>query len=86
MVGGRVNFLISMLSRLGFKKKQSRTLCPRCGGVHTELVSQMEDREGYRRREEYICHDCHCEWDWTHKRPFFRWRVKIKAPGWVKLE
>jgi hypothetical protein len=85
-VGGSGNFLISMLTRLRLRKKQNRTLCPSCGGGHAELVSQIGDEEGYWRREEYICHDCDCEWDWTHERPFFRWRIKIKAPGWVKLE
>ncbi len=86
MVGGKRHFLISMLTRLRLRKKQKRTLCPSCGGDHTELVIQIDDGEGYWRKEEYLCHDCDCEWDWTHPRPFFRWRVKIKAPGWMKIE
>jgi len=86
MVDGLPSFLISMLTRLTLREKKKGTICPSCGGRHTKLVSEIEDEEGYRRKEEYICHDCHCEWDWTHKRPFFRWRVRIRAPGWAKLE
>ena len=87
MVGSLRYFLISIMTRLRLKKKKNRALCPSCGGSRTQLVSQIEDGEGYwRKEEEYVCHDCNCEWDWTHKRPFFRWRVKIRAPEWVKLE
>jgi len=86
MVGGRRHFLISMLIRWRLRKEQKRTLCPSCHGDHTELVNQIEDEEEYWRKEAYLCHDCDCEWDWTHQRPFFRWRVKIRAPGWMKIE
>jgi hypothetical protein len=86
MGGGRRHFLISMLTRLRLTKRQNRTLCPICHGDHTELVAQVEDKEGYWRKEEYLCLDCDCEWDWTHPRPFFRWRLKIRAPGWMKIE
>jgi len=65
------HFFISMLTRLRLRKRQKRTLCPSCHGDHTELVNQIEDGEGYWRKEEYLCHDCDCEWDWTHERPFF---------------
>ncbi len=86
MVGERGHFLISMLTRLRLRKKQKRTLCPSCGGGHTDLVSQIEDEEGCWRKEEYLCHDCDCEWEWTYQRPFFHWRRKIRAPGWVRLD
>jgi len=85
MAGGSGNFLNSILTLVRLRRKQKRTLCPSCGGYHTKLVRQMED-EGYCRKEEYLCHDCDCEWDWTHPRPFFRWRINIRAPGWAKLE
>src|SRR4030042_2414218 len=86
IAGGRRHFLTSMLNRVGLRKKKDRTLCPSCHGDHTELISQIEDGEGYWRKEEYLCHDCECEWDWKHPRPFFRWRRKIRAPGWAKVE
>ena len=86
VVGGKRDILNSILTRLRLRKGQKRALCPICHGDRTELVNQMEDGEGYWRKEEYLCRDCDCEWDWTHPRPFFRWRVKIRAPGWAKVE
>jgi hypothetical protein len=79
------HFLISTLIRLGVRKKK-RAICPSCHGDHTELVNQMDDEEGLWKKEEYLCYDCDCEWDWTHQRPFFRWRVKIRAPKWTRID
>lgn len=86
MYRGNFNFLISTLDRLRLRKKQKRAICPSCHGDHTELVNQMDDEEGLWRKEEYLCYDCDCEWDWTHERPFFRWRVKIRAPRWARID
>jgi len=79
-------FLTSRLTRLRSKKKQRRATCPNCQGGHVELVNQIDDEEGYWRREEYLCYDCDCEWDWTYQRPFFRWSRKIRAPRWAKID
>lgn len=80
------NFLISTLIRLGLREKKKRAICPSCHGDHTELVNQIGDEEGLWEKEEYLCYDCDCEWDWTHQRPFFRWCVKIRAPRWVRID
>lgn len=80
------HFLISTLIRLGLRKKKKRAVCPNCHGNNVELVNQIGDEEGLWEKEEYLCYDCDCEWDWTHQRPFFRWRVKIRAPGWMKID
>ena len=85
-VGRSRHFLISIMTRLRLRKRQNRTLCPSCHRDHTELVNQVEDEEGYWKKEEYLCDDCGCQWDWTHERPYFRWHVKIRAPGWMKVE
>jgi len=86
MVGGKRHFLISMLTRLRLRNKQKRTICPSCHGDHAELVNQIEDEDGYGKKEEYLCYDCYCEWEWTYRRPFFHWPGKIRAPRWVRLD
>ena len=86
MVGDSRHFLISILTRLRLRKKEKRTICPSCHSDNTELVNQINDGEGDWKKEEYVCYDCDCEWDWTYQRPFFHWRVKIKAPGWMEIE
>jgi transposase-like protein len=86
MVGGKHHFLISILTRLRLRKRQKRAVCPSCHSDNTELVNQIDDGEGYWKKEEYVCNDCDCEWDWTYQRPFFHWRVRIRAPGWMKIE
>ncbi|HUL37928.1 MAG TPA: hypothetical protein VLW47_09590 [Thermodesulfobacteriota bacterium] len=83
---GSFQTLTSGLTRLRSKRKQRRATCPNCRGGNVELVNQMDDEEGYWSREEYLCNECECEWDWTYKRPFFRWRRKIRAPKWVRLD
>jgi hypothetical protein len=71
---------------LRLRKKQKRAICPSCHGDHTEVVSQIDDGEGYWKKEEYLCYDCDCEWEWTYRRAFFHWRRKIRAPGWVRVD
>ena len=80
------HFLTSGLDRLRLKKKQGRATCPICQGGYVELVNQVNDEEGYWRKEEYLCHDCDCEWEWTYRRPFFHWRRKISPPRWMRLD
>ena len=60
--------------------------CPNCHGNNVELISHVEIEVDYCRMEEYLCHDCDCEWDWTFKRQFFHWRRKIRAPKWVTID
>ena len=86
MHGGKYHFLISTLARLWPRKKQRRTTCPKCLGDNVERVDQISDGEGYWKKEEYLCYDCDCEWEWTYQRPFFHWRRKIRAPKWVRLD
>ncbi len=86
MYRGNFNFLISTLDRLRLRKKQKRNTCPNCHGDKVELVNQIDDGEGYWKKEEYLCYDCDCEWDWTYERPFHHWRVKIRAPRWVRID
>jgi len=80
------HFLTSALDRLRLRKKQERALCPSCRGMNVERVNQVDDEEGYWKIEEYLCKDCDCEWDWTYQRPFFRWRVKIRPPKWMRMD
>jgi hypothetical protein len=82
----RFEFLVSRLFRSRWRRKQKKSTCPNCHGSNVELVSQKKDQEGYWRKEEYLCYDCDCEWDWTYQRPFFRWRAKIRAPRWAKID
>ena len=61
--------------------------CPICLGNNVVLINQIIDKyDEYWKKEEYLCYDCDCEWDWTFQRPFFRWRTKIRAPGWVMID
>jgi hypothetical protein len=86
MYRGTFDFLISMLDRLTPRKKQKRNPCPNCHGDHVELVNQIDDENGYWKKEEYLCYDCYTEWDWTYERHFFRWRAKTRPPRWVKID
>ena len=79
------NFLISMLARIRWKRKQRRNTCPNCLGDNVELVNQINE-EGVSKIEEYLCYDCDCEWEWTYRRPLFHWRGKIRAPKWMRLD
>jgi len=85
MVRGKFNFLLSILYRLRSRKEQKRNTCPICCGDNVELVNQINE-EGFSRKEEYLCYDCDCEWDWTYQRSLFRWRGKIRAPRWAKID
>ena len=80
--------LISILTRISLKKKRNtrNVTCPNCNGNHVELLKKIIDERGSWKREEYLCYDCDSEWDWTYERPFFRWRVKIRPPRWVKID
>lgn len=70
------------------RSKKYNTTCPNCHGDNVELVNQINDEKGHWKKEEFFCHDCACEWDWTYERPFFRWRgrLKIRAPRWVRID
>jgi transposase-like protein len=83
----KLGFLGSKLIDLKLRKRQRRNsvVCPMCHGNHIELI-RHSDEGGRLRREEYLCHDCDCEWDWTFKRPFFQWRPRIRAPRWLKID
>lgn len=85
---GNRHSLISMLNRMSLRKKRNtrNMTCPNCNGNHVELLNQIVDEEGSWRRELYLCCDCDSEWDWTYKRPFFRWKVKIRSPKWVRID
>ena len=86
MNGGSFHFLISRLHRFRSRKRQKRSSCPNCHGENVELMNQADDREGNWRKEEYFCHDCDCEWDWTYESPFFHWHQKIRPPRWARIE
>jgi transposase-like protein len=88
MYRGSLHFLISILARLGLKKRwhACNVTCPNCSGNHVELLNQTIDKDGSWKREEYLCCDCDSQWDWTYERPFFRWRVKIRPPRWVRID
>jgi hypothetical protein len=60
--------------------------CPNCHGNKVKLINQTEIDADYCIIEKYLCHECDCEWEWTLKRPFFRWRRKIRAPKWVEID
>jgi len=76
-----------MLNRLRLRKKRIRThvTCPICQGKNIELIHESSE-EGYWKKEEYLCVDCDCEWEWTFQRPFSHPLVKIRAPKWVRIE
>jgi hypothetical protein len=58
-----------MISRIMYwrliKKHKKTMTCPSCHGNNVELINQMEIEADYCIVEEYLCHDCDCEWDWT---------------------
>ena len=81
------DFLNSIPFRLGLKKRRRGAFCcPICRGNHVRRVSYEEDRDGYSEIEKYRCRDCGCSWEWTFKRPFLRFRIKIRAPKWVRID
>jgi len=82
------HFLILILTRVRLRKKQNtrNMTCPNCNGNRVEMLNQIIDEEGSWKREEYLCWDCESEWDWTYDRLFFRWRIKIRPPRWVRID
>jgi len=79
--------LISSLTHWRLNKKRRKTMtCPNCQGNNIELINQINIETEYCKIEEYFCHDCDCEWDWTFQRQFFHWRGKIRAPQWVQID
>jgi hypothetical protein len=79
--------LISSISHWRLNKKRRKTMaCPNCNGNNIELIHQINIEKDDCKIEEYFCHDCDCEWDWTFQRQFFHWPGKIRAPKWVKID
>ncbi len=76
-----------MLTRLRLRKRKKRAnvTCPVCYGENIELVNESSEK-GFWKKEEYLCYDCDCEWDWTFQRRFLRPRLKIRSPKWVRID
>jgi len=39
-------------------------VCPCCGSLDIDRVNVKDDGQGYWQKEEYICYECDCEWEW----------------------
>jgi len=85
---GEINRLFNSIPFLARLRKQrgNNTFCPVCRGHRIKLINLASDREGCWDVEEYHCYACGCEWDWTFKRPFFRFGVKVRSPKWVRID
>ena len=79
------DFVRSIPLRLRWKKGV-HVSCPMCGEHKIKIVNQVRDQEENIETEAYLCCSCGCEWDWTFKRRHFGFRVKIRAPKWVKID
>jgi len=60
--------------------------CPNCHGNNIELINHINIEAEYCKTEEYFCHECDCEWDWTFQRSFLGLGVKIRGPKWVRVD
>ncbi len=50
------------------------------------MINHKNIEEEYCKIEQYFCHECDCEWDWTFQRSFLGLGVKIRGPRWVRLD
>lgn len=60
--------------------------CPNCHGNNTECLNQVIVERDSFKTEQFFCHDCDCEWDWTFQRSFFGKSFKIRGPLWVEID